>query len=189
MTRMPVALIACGLLIGCSTIDVRTDWDRAIDFSRFESFALLENSEAAINRLIDARIRASIIEEISSKGLRQLETIEGADLAIGFQVTTQDRRSYRTVSTSWRASGYRHRRSRPGWHDQTMNTTTRTRVREYTVGALVLAIFDNKTKELIWEGSGSGRLDLSGGPEQSEQRIRDAVQQILRDFPPDPPAG
>lgn len=189
MTRMPVALIACGLLIGCSTIDVRTDWDRAIDFSLFESFALLENSEAAINRLIDGRIRAAIIEEITSKGLRQLETVEGADLAIGFQVATQNRRSYRTVSSGWRANGYRHRRGRPGWHDQTMTVTTRTRVREYTVGALVLAIFDSKSKELVWEGSGSRRLDSSGGPEQSEQRIRDAVQQILRDFPPDPPAG
>jgi hypothetical protein len=70
-----------------------------------------------------------------------------------------------------------------------MTVTTRTRVREYTVGALVLAIFDSKSKELVWEGSGSRRLDSSGGPEQSEQRIRDAVQQILRDFPPDPPAG
>jgi hypothetical protein len=189
MTRMPVALIACGLLIGCSTIDVRTDWDRAIDFSQFESFALLENSETAINRLIDGRIRAAIIEEITSKGLRQLEKVEGADLAIGFQVATENRRSYRTVSSGWRANGYRHRRGRPGWHDQTTTVTTRTRVREYTVGALVLAIFDGKSKELVWEGSGSQRLDSSGGPEQSEQRIHNAVQQILREFPPDPPAG
>jgi hypothetical protein len=65
-----------------------------------------------------------------------------------------------------------------------MTVTTRTRVREYTVGALVLAIFDSKSKDLVWEGSGSQRLDSSGGPEQSEQRIRDAVQQILQDFPP-----
>jgi hypothetical protein len=189
MTRMPVALIACGLLIGCSTIDVRTDWDRAIDFSQFESFALLENSETAINRLIDGRIRAAIIEEITSKGLRQLETVEGADLAIGFEVATENRRSYRTISSGWRANGYRHHRGRPGWHDQTTTVTTRTTVSEYTVGALVLAIFDSKSKELVWEGSGSRRLDSSSGSEQSEQRIRDAVQQILREFPPDPPAG
>ena len=102
MTRMPVALIACGLLIGCSTIDVRTDWDRAIDFSQFESFALLENSETAINRLIDGRIRAAIIEEIASKDLRQLEKVEGADLAIGFQVATENRRSYRKSGCHWR---------------------------------------------------------------------------------------
>jgi hypothetical protein len=184
MTKMHIALLACGLLVGCSTIDVQTDWDRAVDFTRFESFALLENSEPSINRLIDGRIRAALVEELTSKGLRQLEAAEGADLAIGFQVATQNRRSYQTVSSGWRASGYRHRRGRPGWHDQTMTVTTRTRVREYTVGALVLAIFGGKGKELVWEGSGSRRLDSSGGPEQSEQRIRDAVQQILQDFPP-----
>lgn len=184
MTKMYIALLACGLLVGCRTIDVRTDWDRAVDFSRFESFALLENSEPSINRLIDGRIRAALVEELTSKGLRQLDAAEGADFAIGFQVATQNRRSYRTVSSGWRTSGYRHRRGRPGWHDESMTVTTRTRVREYTVGALVLAIFDSKSKDLVWEGSGSRRLDSSGGPEQIEQRIRDAVQQILQDFPP-----
>ncbi len=185
MTRMPIALIACGLLVSCSTIDVRTDWDHTIDFSHFETFALLENSEHPISRLIDGRIRAAIIEELTSKGLRQLKTPKEADLAIGFQVATQNRRSYRTVSSGWRASGYRHRRGRPGWHDQTMTvTTTTTRAREYTVGALVLAIFDNGSNDLVWQGSGSRRIDSSGGPERREQRVRDAVQRILRDFPP-----
>ncbi len=184
MTKMPIALIVCGLLVSCSTIDVRTDWDHTIDFSHFETFALLENSEHPISRLIDGRIRAAVIEELTSRGLRQIETPEGADLAIGFQVATQNRRSYRTVSTGWRASGYRHRPGRPGWHDQTTTVTTTTRARDYTVGALVLAIFDGDSHNLVWQGTGSRRLDSSGGPEQREQRIRDAVQRILRDFPP-----
>lgn len=184
MTKMPIALIVCGLLVSCSTVDVRTDWDHTIDFSHFETFALLENSEHPINRLIDGRIRAAVIEELTSRGLRQFETPEGADLAIGFQVATQNRRSYRTVSSGWSASGYRHRPGRPGWHDQTTTVTTTTRVRDYTVGALVLAIFDGDSHNLVWQGTGSQRLDSSGGPEQREQRIRDAVQRILRDFPP-----
>jgi len=184
MTRISIAVIACGLLVSCSTVDVRTDWDRAVDFSLFETFALLENSEPSISQLIDRRIRAAVIEELTSKGLRQLETPEGADLAIGFQVATQNRRSYRTVSSGWRASGYRHRQGRSGWHDQTTTVTTTTRVREYTVGALVIAIFDNDSNDLAWQGSGSRRIDSSGGPEQSEERIRDTVQRILRDFPP-----
>jgi len=187
MTRISIALIASGLLVSCSTVNVRTDWNRALDFSLFETFTLLENSEPSINQLIDNRIRAAIIEELTSKGLQQLETPKDADLAIGFQVATQNRRSYRTVSSGWRASGYRHRRGQHGWHDQTMTVTTTTRTREYTVGALVLAIFDNSSNDsnnLVWQGSGSRRIDSSGGPDRREQRIRDAVQRILRDFPP-----
>jgi len=105
MTKMHIAFIACALLVGCSTIEVQTDWDREVDFSRFESFALLEDSDPSINRLIDGRIRAALVEELTSKGLRQLETAEGADLAIGFRVATQNRRSYQTVSSGWRAYG------------------------------------------------------------------------------------
>ena len=81
----------------------------------------------------------------------------GADLAIGFQVATENRRSYSTVSTGWSARGYRHHRR--GHHGPGMTTvTTRTRARAYTVGAIVVAIFDGENKELIWEGSGSQRL-------------------------------
>ena len=183
-TRLTVALIASGLLIGCSTIDVRTDWDREVDFSTFETFALLEDSGPSMGRLIDTRIRNAIVEQLTARGLRQLESAEGADLAIGFQVATHSRRTYRTVSTGWRATGYQ--RGRRGWNDRTstVSTTTRTRAREYTVGALILAIFDGKDKELVWQGSGSRRLDSSGGPERSEQMIRESVERMLRDFPP-----
>jgi hypothetical protein len=65
-----------------------------------------------------------------------------------------------------------------------MTVTTTTSTREYTVGALVLAIFDNDSNDLAWQGSGSQRIGSSGGPERREQKIRDAVQRILRDFPP-----
>jgi hypothetical protein len=184
MTRILIALIVSGLLVGCATVDVRTDWDPAVDFSGFETFALMEDDGPSMGQLIERRIQAAVVEELESKGLRRLETTENADLAIGLQVATQNRRSYRTVSTGWSAHGYR--RGRHGPHSRTMSSTTSTRTtsREFTVGALVIAIFDGESKNLAWQGSGSRRLDSSGGPERSEQRIRDAVQRILREFPP-----
>ena len=54
----------------------------------------------------------------------------------------------------------------------------------FVVGELIIAVFESESKELVWEGSGSRRVNRSGGPERSERRIQDAVNQILRSFPP-----
>ena len=173
--------IAIALSSGCSSVQVRSDWDPAVDFARFETFALLDRESAGINPLIMGRIRNALVEELTARGLEAVETAEEADLAIGFQVATESRRTYQTVYSGWRARGYRH--GRTGWHSSTTMTAT-TRARDYTVGALVIAMFDAESKELVWEGSGSRRVNESGSAEQRDRRIRDAVERILRDFPP-----
>jgi hypothetical protein len=182
-SSLSAAMAGILLVAGCSNVNVRSDWDHSVDFSRFETFAFLDDESSTINRLIDGRIRRALVEDLTSKGLQQVGSTDGADLAIGFQVATENRRSYRTVSSGWSARGYRHHRQ--GWHHgpgmTTVTTTTRARV--YTVGAVVVAIFDGENKELIWEGSGSRRL-ASSGATQSEAGIQDAVGRIMRGFPP-----
>ena len=182
-SSLSVAMAGILLVAGCSNVNVRSDWDHSVDFSRFETFAFLDDESSTINRLIDGRIRRALVEDLTSKGLQQVDSTDGADLAIGFQVATENRRSYSTVSTGWSARGYRHHRR--GWgHGPGMTpVTTTTRARVYTVGAIVVAIFDGENKELIWEGSGSRRL-ASSGATQSDASIQDAVGRIMRGFPP-----
>lgn len=182
MTRMLIVLVMTASLAGCSSVRVRSDWDRAVDFSRFETFAILEDADSSINPLIDGRIRSALVESLTSRDLQEVETVDGADLAVGFQVATENRRSYRTVYSGWRSRGYRH--SRHGRSSGMTTATTTTRARDYTVGELIIAVFESESKELVWEGSGSRRVNRSGGPERSERRIQDAVNQILRSFPP-----
>ena len=100
-------LAAVLLLSGCSNVNVRSDWDHAVDFSRFETFAFIDDMDSSINRLIDGRIRRALVEDLTSKGLRQADSTDAADLAVGFQVATENRRAYSSVSTGWSARGYR----------------------------------------------------------------------------------
>jgi hypothetical protein len=167
------------VLAACSSISVTNDWDPAVDFSGFQTFAIMDE-ERQINRLNDQRIVAAIVADLTSKGLQQAAGIDQADLAIGFQVATENRTSYQTVHNGWGASGYR--RSSVHWRGTT--GTSRTTQTNYTVGTLLIAIFAAANKELVWEASGSDRINQSGGPEQSEQRINESVMQILETFPP-----
>ena len=169
-------------LAACSGISVTSDWDPGVDFSKFKTFAVLEETQPSINRLVAQRIRAAIVMELTAKGLQQVDTPDKADLAIGYQVTTEERTTHHTVHSGW--DGYRS-----GWsgstHWRSPAGTSTTRQVNFTVGTLVIAAFRMSDKELVWEGSASGTVNPSSGPERSQQRINDAVQRVLKDFPPD----
>lgn len=175
-------LTAIAALASCSSISVNSDWDPNIDFSKFNTFAVLDEPTQAINRLVDERIRTAITAELTARGLRQVDKPEKADLAIGYQVTTEERTTYQTVHGGWSASRHSFNSSHMRWGGSV--GTSRTTPVNFTVGTLVIAVFQMNNKELVWEGSGSGTVNPSSGPEQSAQRINDAVQRILKDFPP-----
>ncbi len=168
-------------LAACSSISVTSDWDTSVDFSQFKTFAILENEKPTINRLIDQRIVDAIAADLVAKGLQHVDTTDRADLAIGYQVTTEERTSFHTVHSGWGAYGYPS--SRSGWYGGTPGSSRATQV-NYTVGTLVIPVFQMANKELIWEGSGSGVVNPSRTPEQSVKHINDAVQSILKGFPP-----
>jgi hypothetical protein len=59
-----------------------------------------------------------------------------------------------------------------------------TYVENYTVGTLVVDMFDSRTKRLIWRGSASDVV--SGKPEKDEKKLNEAVSKMFDHFPPKP---
>jgi hypothetical protein len=68
-----------------------------------------------------------------------------------------------------------------GWGGMGMASST-TRVTTYTVGTLVLDMFDTKTKRAIWRGTASGTV--SEKPEQNTANIEAALNKMFTNFPP-----
>jgi len=54
----------------------------------------------------------------------------------------------------------------------------------YTVGTLIIAMYETDEKELVWETSGSSRVNQWGSPEQSEDGINDSIGKVMQNFPP-----
>jgi len=61
---------------------------------------------------------------------------------------------------------------------------TTTEGREYEQGTLVIDIADASSREAIWRGTGEGVVNRSTNPETNQQRLRQAVDRILAEFPP-----
>ncbi len=177
---LAVVLSGCG-----SGISVTNDWDPGVDFSAFNTFAVLDEATggSGIDQLTKNRIKNSIASTLEGKGMRQVDSADDADAAVGWQLTTEQRSSFQTVTTGWGGYGY----GRGGWYGGAGMgmSSSRTTERRYEVGSLAIGIFDVKRDEMIFTATGS--KELSSGnqtPEESQKNIDEAVAEILEEFPP-----
>lgn len=173
------------VLTGCGGISVSSDWDPSFDFSTLRTFAVLDEASGGthLDPLIQNRIKSSITNTLAAKGMRQAESQDDADALVGWQVTTEERSSFQTVSTGWGGYGW----GRAGWYGGAGMgmTTSRTTETRYEVGSLAIGIFDAKKQEMVFTATGSKELAGDNpSPEESQKRIDEAVAKILEDWPP-----
>jgi len=186
--RLSMAAALAITVSGCGpSISVSSDWDPAVDFSAYQTFAVLDEASGGqgLDQLTSGRIKSAIGSTLEAKGMRQVDNPDDADVAVGWQITTDERSSLQTVSTGWGGyGGYGY--GRAGWHGggMAMSTSTTTETR-YEVGTLAIALFDETKDQMIFTSTGSKKLATDNvTPEESQSRINQAVETILKDFPP-----
>lgn len=179
--RMFVAVAVTLLVSACGGIRVTTDFDPSTDFTPYRTFAWMEGSGAGNDPrvsgdLMDQRFRRAIESELASRGM-QKTTSGQPDVFVGYQIALDDQVDFETINTYWgRGWGYRSVYRRGVVSSQTV-------AREYTVGTLVIDVFDANRRELIWRGAGEGRVNAARSPQERQERINEAVYLIMEDFP------
>jgi hypothetical protein len=175
--RCALALVL--VCLSCSGIRVTTDYDPAADFTKVRSYAWLDEQSgvqgdrADVTSLLDRRVRRSVDTELQKKGLSSVDRA-GADALVTYHLGVETKLDVNTIDT-----GYGYGR---GWYRG--GVSTHTTVTEYQEGTLLIDLVDPKAKQLIWRGSGQARIRRSSTPEEREQRIDEAVAEILKSFPP-----
>ena len=172
------------LTAACSGISVTSDWDPNFDFAQPQTFTVLEETGGDdLPELMDNRVKNSLTNAMVARGYREVSDTSQADLAIGYQFTSDQRRSYSTVNTGWSGYGYG---GYGGWYrygGPTM-TTSRTTENVYDVGQLLIAIFDTEARSMVFTSTGSRTLsDAQRSPQEMQQRIDDAVEDDPARFP------
>jgi len=147
---------------------VKTDYDRAADFSRYKTYSW-EKVQTQDQLWVD-RIREAVNADLSAKGLTQVPS--GGDIAIVAIEMTKNERTlntfYNGFGGGWRWGG--------GFGDAT------TTVDNYKVGTLVVDLFDANSKKLIWRGSSSDTL--SNKSEKNIKALDKGVEKMFEHFPP-----
>ncbi len=170
-----LTLVVCA----CGGIRVNTDYNPDTDFTRYRTFAWAEGlgslDDPRMTDLVDQRFRRAVESELVSRGMETTASGE-PDVFVGYQIALDDRVDYQTINTYYGGAwGYR------GVYGGVVGTQTT--ATEYTVGTLVIDVYDARQRELVWRGSGEGRVNQARNPEESQERINQVVTRILQDFP------
>ncbi len=182
--RSILALMAAiGLAVsGCVGFQVTQDYDPATDFSGYRGWYWLPPSPSGDRRvdndLVDARIRRAVESALSARGFRKTSKGEG-DFAVGYHVLIEGKIDVRTVNNYY---GYG-----PGWGrygGRVGSGYTETYVDQYEQGTLIIDVVDTGSRKLAWRGSTSARVQQTAEGEDRAERVHEAVDAILAEFPP-----
>ena len=181
MTMQRSLLLLGGLVFGgcASGMQVSHDLNPDIDFSAYESFALLEEEQArpSSQQFFAARVKAALETVMQEKGLRL--TNSDPDLLIAWDAATEGKMSVSTYGTSY-GGGYR---GRYGWGGGVSTGYSTTSVNEWTEGTLVVEIVDARMEQLVFRASAQAKLTESVSPEDRAEKVNRAIARMLDAYP------
>jgi hypothetical protein len=177
------------LLAACGGIPVSTDYEPDRDYSSLKTYAWKAPMRKIIieplldNDLMSARIHREVDARLTVLGYNKASADEGADFFITFNISSAEKISvdsyygYYGYHSCWNCFGSRGYGGYGGGRD--------VRVRQYTLGALMLDVIDPASERLIWRGVGEKRIPKFKTPQERDLYIAEIVQAILDRFPPE----
>jgi hypothetical protein len=150
------------LLVSASEAQtLRVQWDRKVDFSRYQTFSWLEGT-AAVDPTVNELIRQSIENELAVRGIFPDDA--EPDLLVVYHASAQEKFEI--------TGGYRR-----DWEDAGAIT-----VDSHLAGTLVIDLIDAREDRIVWRGTATATV--SGNPRKARGRIPAIIQKLFADFPP-----
>jgi len=174
---LPILIIST-LILSCTTITVKTDFDLGQDFSKYKTYRFtmkkIPGDALEDNDLLKNRVRSSIEKSLKEKGF----VLENAT-EVDFIVVAHAGVKGQMQETNWGgAQGY-------GWYDPWYGAGGgRTDVTYYEQGTLIIDMVDHEKKMLVWRGIAQGIVQTYSDPEEQQENLNDTVKEILNTFPP-----
>ena len=205
--------LAMLIALGCSYMEVQTDYDRDASFLELKTYAWAKTGASGYgnpsfnNPLLDKHIHKAVNRELTHLGYERSAS-GSPDFLIAFRIVTDQRQEAPSTYPHYGYSSYGHGGYRYGrGYGYGYGRSRRSfyggygygyggygyggygghggyYVREYVQGTLVLDIVDADTNEVIWRGWAIDSLDLNPEPEKVQMYVDQAVEKILERFPP-----
>ena len=182
-------LLSIVFLGACSSITVKSDYDKEVNFSQyktFEYYGWTEESDKILNRFDKERIEKAFGAEFAKRGLKLVE--EGGDMVVSLFIVVDQKTSTTAYTNHYNMGGYGYG-SRWGWYGgyggMGMGTSSTTySEQDYLVGTLVVDVFDKADKKLIWQSVGQKTVDEN--PNSPEKNVAKVAAAIMKPFPIQP---
>jgi Domain of unknown function (DUF4136) len=143
---------------------VTTDYDHTANFSKYKTFMWVHEPDTN-EPFMKTRIVDFVNSQLKYRGLRQVS--EGADLAIGANVATEEKHTW---DTYYSGDGW-------GWGSGWSTTEMRT----YEVGTITVDLFDAQSHKVVWQGVGVDKISTK--PEKQTKDTNKQIEKMFRSFP------
>ncbi len=180
MKRLPALLLTAVLSLPALADTVQTDHDRNVNFEQFHTYSWGQIKTS--NPFYVSRIRDRVDKDLQARGWQLVRS--GGDTTV---FATGNVRNEKQVETyynglggwggGWGWGGW----GGGGWGGRGFGNTTSTTVHQ-PVGSLVIDIFSNSSKQLLWRGS--MQRDLSSKSEKNIKALDKNIDKMFKDFPP-----
>ncbi len=191
-----IALLGLALLLSaCETMQVTHDYNPAVDFAAFKTWAFKDpalqyrpNSPMLKSDLTEQRILQAVSSELDQRGLRPVAAGSKPDLLVQTYLIVANRQEQVVTNYGYQGpwggpwSGGYWGGPWEGYWGAPMYNETRNIV--YQVGTLQIDLMDAKSGKLVWRGSAEKIVDNSPTPAERSAVIREAVTKILSTYPP-----
>ena len=193
LTSILFAIVVSFALVSCSSIKYNVDLDGSADFPSFKTYQFYgwaEESNKILNTIDQERVESAFGRELDKRGMKYVE--EGGDLVVTLYIITEEKTSKSATTTNmgggygYGYGGYYGYGPSYGWGGAGMGGSSHTTYSEYdyTVGTLIIDIYDAKDKKLIWESISKGTLKEK--TKGREERINSTVSKMMIKYPVEP---
>ena len=184
-----IAVILLAILnIGQLNAQVKSDYDKDVDFSKIKSYTFqgwAKDSDKILNDLDKKRITDAFAHELSIRGLEMKES--GGDTDITLYVVI-DKKTSTTAYTNYNGGmgygGMGYGRGGWGWGGGMASSTTSYSEHDYDVGTIVIDFYDKTTKKLIYQGVNS--QTVQDKPNKRDKSIPKSISKLMKKYPVEP---
>jgi len=181
MKKTHIILVAIFFIAtSCSSVRVTTDLDKATDFSQYKTASFLgwqEDIDKLLNEFDKERVQKALEAEMDKRNINIVD--ENGDMVVSVFLVVDQKTSTTAYTSHFGGAGYGYGGFRGGWGMGSSSTTFTES--DYLQGTMVVDVFDQQSKGLIWEGVGVGTIHEK--PEKREKRVPKTIAAIFKDFP------
>lgn len=163
--------------------DVRYNFDKKADFSKFKTYKWVEIKDAGkFNSLVDQQVKQEIDAQLAAKGLTKVDG-DNADLLVGYQGAIGQEKEFSSYNSSW---GYG-----PGWYGGgwygggPSSSWSSGQTSTIYIGQIAVDMYNPTDKDLVWRGIVSKTLDQKAKPEKQQKNLNKAMTKLFKKYPPE----
>ena len=169
-----LVLVLTVLSVPLSAQKVTYDWDKDVDFTPYRTYKWVDDLPGKSSvETTHKRILGNVDGQLQAKNLRKTKDAS-ADLYVSYQVVADSNGPV----TSFNPDG--EWQPGPGMSGDASKPTAGTKMK----GALIVDVYDQKLKKLVWRGIVSGAFDSR---QAVNYNIDKGLSKLFTYFPPPPP--